>query len=176
MTRDNHASTGREELFIRLYLQVFPKAARYLQKRGVDLEASRDIFQEALLAYYEKTMIEQVKPQKNDQAYLMGIVKNIWRKQAEVQKRWLPADHLEIAATESLLPVSDTLLAFIRQTSEKCLNLLQSFYYEKLDMKSLAQRFGFKSERSATVQKYKCLEKVREEVKQKSLSYEDFLA
>jgi len=53
--------------------------------------------------------------------------------------------------------------------------LLRAFYYDKLSMSKIANRFGFSSERSATVQKYKCLEKVRDLVKEKSLSYEDFL-
>jgi hypothetical protein len=42
-------------------------------------------------------------------------------------------------------------------------------------MVKVAQLFGFSGERSATVQKYKCIEKVRETVKQKALTYEDFL-
>jgi hypothetical protein len=55
------------------------------------------------------------------------------------------------------------------------MELLSAFYYEKEDLQKLAQRFGFSGTRSATVQKFKCLEKVRETVKQKSLQYEDFM-
>jgi hypothetical protein len=42
-------------------------------------------------------------------------------------------------------------------------------------MTQVAETFGFSGVRSATVQKYKCIEKVRETVKQKALTYEDFL-
>jgi hypothetical protein len=42
-------------------------------------------------------------------------------------------------------------------------------------MIDIAGRFGFSGERSATVQKFKCLEKVRDTIKSKSLSYEDFV-
>jgi hypothetical protein len=55
------------------------------------------------------------------------------------------------------------------------MELLQAFYYDKLPMNTIAGLFGFGGERSATVQKYKCLEKVRDIVKDKSLTYEDFL-
>jgi hypothetical protein len=41
-------------------------------------------------------------------------------------------------------------------------------------MKQIAQRFGLSGERSAAVQKHKCLEKVRNTVKEKALTYEDF--
>ena len=43
--------------------------------------------------------------------------------------------------------------------------MLQAVYYFKYSMQELAEEFGFRSVRSATVQKYKCLEKVRNEVK-----------
>jgi predicted DNA-binding protein YlxM (UPF0122 family) len=55
------------------------------------------------------------------------------------------------------------------------MELLRAFYYDKLSMRKIAGQFDFNSERSATVQKYKCLEKVRDIVKEKSLTYEDFL-
>jgi hypothetical protein len=55
------------------------------------------------------------------------------------------------------------------------MQLLSAFYYEKLDMETLAEQFGFSGPRSATVQKFKCLEKVKETVKEKSLRYEDII-
>jgi len=45
------------------------------------------------------------------------------------------------------------------------MDLLQAFYYFKTPMREIAEEFGYRSERSATVQKYKCLEKVRDTVK-----------
>ena len=56
------------------------------------------------------------------------------------------------------------------------MELLKSFYYDELPLNDIAETYGFSGVRSATVQKYKCLEKVRETVKEKSLTYEDFLA
>lgn len=43
-----------------------------------------------------------------------------------------------------------------------------------MSMEDLAGRFGYSIVRSATVQKYKCLKKVRDSIKEKSMSYEDF--
>jgi len=56
------------------------------------------------------------------------------------------------------------------------MRLLNAFYYEKLNMDEIAIRFGFSGKRSATVQKFKCLGKVRQVVRRKSLQYEDFTA
>jgi hypothetical protein len=60
-------------------------------------------------------------------------------------------------------------------TGRRCMDLLHAFYYSKLPVKQLSLRLGYGSERSATVQKYKCMEKVRDTIKKQSLGYEDFL-
>jgi predicted DNA-binding protein YlxM (UPF0122 family) len=70
---------------------------------------------------------------------------------------------------------TNRLLKFIEQSGRKCMELLHTFYYEKVSMKEIAGRFGFVTERSATVQKFKCLEKVRDKIKEKSIAYEDFI-
>ena len=57
-----------------------------------------------------------------------------------------------------------TLLAALQKSGQKCLELLKAFYYDHCSMDHIAGRFGFKGRRSATVQKYKCLEKVRQEI------------
>jgi hypothetical protein len=67
------------------------------------------------------------------------------------------------------------LFTFLERAGGKCMQILTEFYYHRLPMEKIMRKFGFSSERSATVQKYKCLEKIRDIVKFKSLNYEDFL-
>src|SRR5690606_26756930 len=67
------------------------------------------------------------------------------------------------------------LLQFLEVAGKKCLLLLQGFYYGNMNYKKIAKTFGFGSVRSATVQKYKCIEKIRKEINQKSMTYEDFI-
>jgi hypothetical protein len=45
-----------------------------------------------------------------------------------------------------------------------------------LPLNEIADAYGYSGVRSATVQKFKCLEKVRETIKQKALTYDDFMA
>jgi hypothetical protein len=70
---------------------------------------------------------------------------------------------------------SKRLLHILETTGLKCMNLLRSFYFEKTPVKEITRELGYRNEHSATVQKYKCLEKIRETVKSNSISYEDFL-
>ncbi|MEM9830556.1 MAG: sigma-70 family RNA polymerase sigma factor [Bacteroidota bacterium] len=169
------SSATKETLFTKLYLDVFPAVARLVSRNGGSLEEAQDIFQEALLIYYEKVIINNFEPACGSTAYLLGISRNIWLKNREKAIKTESLDNTNISEDAVVHPISEKLWLFLQGTGKKCMDLLQSFYYEKLSMKELSSRFGFRSERSATVQKYKCLEKVREQVKAKSLTYEDFL-
>ena len=55
----------REALFTRLYLEVFPSVSSFISKRGGDLEQARDLFQEALVIYYEQIVLAGQPVQKS---------------------------------------------------------------------------------------------------------------
>lgn len=165
----------REETITKWYEELFPLAARYIQRRGGNLEEAKELFQEAIVIYYEKLMSERFQPEVGDKAYLIGIVKKRWLKYNKQSTSTESLEHIDITEEKVQKPLTQKLLQYLKQSGERCMDLLQSFYYEKLTMKQVADRYGYASEHSATVQKYKCLERVRDEVKQKSLSYEDFL-
>ena len=157
------------------YIEVFPQVAAFVQKRGGDLEDAKEIFQETIISYYEKTIRSDFTPERSDQAYIFGIAKKKWLKYSSGKVRCEDIADIELVEDSKQVPLSDKIFLYLKRAGEKCMDLLQAFYYEKLTMRQLSERYGYTSERSATVQKYKCLEKVRNEVKNKSLSYEDFV-
>ena len=67
------------------------------------------------------------------------------------------------------------LLRFLEVAGKKCMDLLRAAYYKNQDMKKLAIALGYSNEHSVSVQKYKCIERVRKSIKERSLSYEDFM-
>lgn len=165
---------SRESIIRECYQDVFPISAAYVHKRGGNLEEAKEVFQESLVVYFEKLVDSEFEPEQNHQAYLMGIFKKQWLKyKARIQSTTDLGEQDFIEEKESKV-LHMKLLRFLQQSGQRCMDLLQAFYYEKIPMKQLADRFGYGSVRSVTVQKYKCLEKVRSEVKQKSLQYEDF--
>ena len=155
-----------------LYVKAFPAVARYVAKMGGSLEEAKDIFHDALVIYMEKQDVAD-----HQTSYLVGIARNLWTKRFNEITRLYNGNTTSLqddtaAYQEAVTP---RLMKLLKTTGQKCMELLSAFYYEKLDMEKLAQRFGFSGSRSATVQKFKCLEKVKETVKQKSLQYEDFM-
>lgn len=177
MTTKAIPTAAREALFIALYQETFPAVARYIRSRGGSLEEAGEVFQESVVLYYEKLLEQPDVAAGHEAAYLMGIAKHRWLRFQENRNRHaalhnLPAD----AADEPTVQFSGTRLTQLLETvGQRCLQLLRAFYFEQQRPKDIATAFDFSGERSATVQKFKCLEKVRAVVHQNALRYDDFV-
>jgi DNA-directed RNA polymerase specialized sigma24 family protein len=167
----------REQLFMDLYKKAFPAAAKYVRKMGGTFDEAKDIFQDALVVYYEKVITEGKKINTSETAYLLGISRYLWLQKHRDNNRQQPLDDsgMDVSDEKEPSPSTQKLLYYLETAGQKCMEMLKAFYYDKLPVKDIATLFGYSGERSATVQKYKCLEKVRDTVKQKALTYEDFL-
>jgi len=167
--------TRRHELFIGLYKSAFPAVAKYISRMGGNFDEAKDIFQDALVIYYEK-VVTQSSALNNDTAYLVGIAKNLWLKRYRQSAQNLPLTDVDTALDErEESPSNNRLMNFLSRAGQKCMQLLKSFYYDELPLHEIAEEFGYSGVRSATVQKYKCLEKVRETIKERALAYDDFM-
>ncbi|SMC37677.1 RNA polymerase sigma factor [Pedobacter africanus] len=176
-------SNDREAWLTALYKKVFPLVANHISRMGGSFDDARDIFQDALIIYYEKSAASALTLKHSDKAYLFGIARYVWNKRYKESSKQLSIDQLNadfdeqsglFAAAEKEISASG-LLRLLQTAGQKCMQLLSAFYYEKLNMDEVAERFGFSGPRSATVQKFKCLEKIKETVKEKSIQYEDIL-
>jgi DNA-directed RNA polymerase specialized sigma24 family protein len=168
----------RKSFFTELYKLAFPNVARFVANRGGTLQDAKDIFQDGLVIYYEKEVRGDM-PDVMPEAYLLGICKHLWIRKFKSDVRYALFDPFEKnidIGDEVALPVeTEKLLSLLERAGKRCLELLTAFYYHRTPMTEIAKVFGFSGERSATVQKFKCIEKLRDEIKNKSLTYEDFI-
>jgi DNA-directed RNA polymerase specialized sigma24 family protein len=170
---ESNAIGEKEIPLATLYQSVFPVLCRYISKKGGSLEESKDIFHDALIIFYEKCSAGA--DIADEKAYVFGIAKHLWNTTYNEKQRYAELDELVVPAdADAQEVVSTKLLLFLKQTGSKCMDLLQSFYYENLNAEKIAERFGYSGVRSATVQKFKCLEKIRQVVKTNAQQYEDF--
>ena len=166
---------NREELFVDLYKKAFPGVAKYISENGGSFEEAKDIFQDALVVYYEKIKVNRICIRTTEKAYLMGIAKYLWIKKFNSDKETGSIEEEENLADQQYITTSSgKLLELLNTAGAKCIELLRAFYYDKLDIAAIAGKFGYSGTRSATVQKFKCIEKLRDKVKEKALGYEDF--
>jgi RNA polymerase sigma factor (sigma-70 family) len=172
--------TDHEAALISLYQDAFPLVARHVSRMGGSFDEAKDIFQDALIIYYEKVKHTEMVLRFSEKAYLFGIARHLWNKRYRLISKELLVDQLCAEPDDKADTVyeevsSSKLLHLLQTAGQKCMQLLSAFYYEKLNMETLSDRFGFSGPRSATVQKFKCLEKIKETVKEKSLKYEDIM-
>jgi len=159
-----------------IYRRGFPQVARYVARHGGTFEEAKDIFQDALIILYEKTETP-VNLKGEQMAYLMGTARHLWFRKHKQNNRETSLDILLETTDEDTEPTyaESKLLGYLQRAGKKCIDLLKAVYYDRMPMTDIAEKFDYSSPHSATVQKYKCLEKVRDAVKQKALTYEDFL-
>jgi len=177
---------GRKAMFTTLYEEGFHGVAQYVARRGGTLEEAEDVFQDALILYYEKMRDGSLELHQRESAYLFGIARYLWNKRYRESMRYTSLDNLmadfeggvegEPWAERSEQQVAmKRIVRLLQHAGKRCMRLLTAYYYERLDMDNVASRFGFSGKRSATVQKFKCLQKVKQLVNEKSLQYEDFM-
>lgn len=159
-----------DPIFESVYRDTLPKVARMVRRMGGDLDTARDIFHDAVIIYLEKKQ-QNTSSIASDQAYIMGIARILCLRRLKDDRQYvamasseedygIPADFYDPP------PVAPPVIAFLKNAGRKCLQLLQAFYYDKLSMSEIAHTLQYKTQHVATVQKYKCLEKIREQVKQ----------
>lgn len=161
----------QEDPIVGLYRESFPDFARMVRQMGGTIDQAKDSFHDALVIYLEKQRLGNLVLHATPKAYLLGTARICWlhtlNKGSMVP---LPAT-LEPPVEEldpeegDLAEKENALLESLLRSGKKCMELLKAFYYDHCSMQDIAGRFGFNGRRSATVQKYKCLEKVREEIK-----------
>lgn len=177
MEYDISTPAAREKFFTALYELAFPAVAKFVSSRSGTFQDAKDIFQDALVIFYEKTREGNLSVEVSDEAYVLGIAKHLWIRKFNHDKSTVPLDDTEaVSLPDSYFPTveSGKLVSFLARAGRRCMELLQAFYYEKRSADHIRNAFGYGSAHSATVQKFKCLEKIRDMVKSRSVTYEDF--
>lgn len=169
---------AQKSSFEELYEKSFPRVAGFVSKMNGTFEEAKDIFQDALVIYYEKTVREKFTP-ASAEGYLLGIAKHLWLTKMRKNHGIVSLDDTELSISLpddwGKNPDAKKLLSFLEKTGKKCLELLRACYYQKLPAKDITKSLGYRNDHSTSVQKYKCLEKIRDTIKEKAMNYEDFL-
>ena len=161
-----------------LYEQTFPGVAKFVRNMEGSFEDAKDIFHDALVIYMEITARNNANSIMSDRAYILGISKHLWNRKQKSNSYTIPLTgaESEISIPDDYFPATSDkrLLNFLKTAGKRCMDLLRAFYFRQLPVKKIVSDLGYSNEHSVSVQKYKCLEKLRNTVKEKSLTYDDF--
>jgi len=162
-----------DETLIELYREVFPEAARLIKRLGGNAEEAKDAFHDALLIFIERKAKGVLNIRTSAKAYLLGTTKILWLHARNQYYTSLP-DDIETFVEEEADAKEKNVFGYLLLAGQKCLQMLKAFYYDNLSLQQIAVHFGFNGTRSATVQKHKCIEKIRAEIKKRNLYAEQF--
>lgn len=142
-----------------------------MRRRGGTAEDAQDVFHDALVILYEQAVGSQLMLTAAPGTYLVGIARNLWRHELRRRAR-LPQDALPDApgylAAEAAPATEETAFAvldYVEQLGAKCKSILLAFYYFQQPLTQIAADHDYRSVRSATVQKFKYLERLRQSVR-----------
>ncbi|MFT2010336.1 RNA polymerase sigma factor [Pontibacter sp. 13R65] len=157
----------REEALEKIYAKAYPMVLHYVKQQHGSPDDAKDLLQEAMILFYEKIVHKELTLTAAPTTYIMAVCKNRWRRELEKRSRH---QELSAAVAEQLpqeanaeAPAAD-LAAFVEQLGAKCRDILVSFYYLGQQLEQIAQQHQYRNIRSATVQKFKCLERLRKSV------------
>jgi RNA polymerase sigma factor (sigma-70 family) len=158
--------SNREKYLTEIYAQTYPVVLHYVKQHSGTPEDAQDILQEAIIVFYEKVVGEQIQLSASVSTYIMGICKNKWRQELDKRRRQekqLSADLNQAWEEPTLEPENRALnlLHFVAQLGKKCQDILVAFYYFGQPMPRIAAQHQYRNVHTATVQKFKCLERLR---------------
>lgn len=136
---------------------------------GSEQEA-KDIFQEAVIVFYEKAQKPDFQLTCQIKTFLYAVSRRLWLKKLAEKKRFAGTleegdafAELEDVLAEALEKerrlgkISNALLAL----GEPCSTIVQDFYLHNLSMEDIKEKFGYTSADNAKTQKYKCLQRLK---------------
>jgi RNA polymerase sigma factor (sigma-70 family) len=156
----------REKTLEKIYARAYPMVLHYVKQHLGTAEDAKDLLQEAIIHFYEKMVQDQLTLTASPTTYLMAVCKNRWRRELEQRNRQKGLSSVisdqakEEERTEPEAPAL-AITSYVEQLGEKCRNILVAFYYLGQRMEQIAQQHHYRNARTATVQKFKCLERLR---------------
>lgn len=166
--------TNRERTLEAIYKKTYPMVLHYVRRHNGTADDAQDLLQEAIILFYEKAVHEEFTLTSSPTTYIMAVCKNRWRRELEKRNRQqeLPPDISERVKEEADSEKPQySITQFVDQLGEKCKSILVAVYYLGQRMEQVALQHQYRNVRSATVQKFKCLERLRKSLSSYSIHH-----
>lgn len=149
-----------------LYKTHYPMILHFvLNNNGTDEEA-KDIYQEAVIVFFEKIREGSLELNCQIKTYLYSICRRLWLKRLVFKNRFggmvIDSDNFQDAEEEvNEVEEKETKFAKMGEAlsllGEPCKTLIEDFYLQDLSMQSITEKFGYTNSDNTKNQKYKCL-------------------
>ncbi|MEM9918379.1 MAG: sigma-70 family RNA polymerase sigma factor [Bacteroidota bacterium] len=153
-----------------LYTNHYPFIKRLIENNnGSDVDAA-DVFQDAIIVFYEKIRTGQLTLNCSIRTYLYSICKHLWLNKLRDRKDWLNIEQEEVEAIE-IPPESfnvlitkernELIVQLMNEIGPHCKEVLKLYYFKRLRMKEIAETLGLANEQGAKNKKSRCIKKLK---------------
>ena len=155
-----------------LYTRHYRMIEQLVVKNSGGKEEAADIFQDALISFYNQIKQKDLQLTCAISTYLYSISRNLWLRKIRNRGRETPLQdfHEHVETDENSLQSiiqnerSETIADLLGDMGEECQQILLCYYYERLRMREIKDRFGYSSEQVVKNKKSKFMKKLREKV------------
>jgi len=152
-----------------IYKDNFNMVLAFILNNNGSYDEARDIFQEAMIALYQKAKSDSFVLTSQIKTYVYSICRRLWLKRLQqLGKTTNGIENFEAIAVEDDVEIHERRNAelgimdgALNSLGEPCKSLLEAFYIERKSMDQIALLFGYTNADNAKNQKYKCLMRLK---------------
>ena len=159
---------GDESAIDVLYKKHFRMMAKLVMRNNGTEDDAKDIFQDALIVFWQKVRSKELTLTSKISTYLYSICQNLWRKEL-VRKSRESNEEVEIAH-EVDYDREDRINAMrecVNSMGDTCRKVLSLYYFDGVSMNDIAEILGFANSNTVKTKKYKCKQELDKIVKKK---------
>lgn len=164
----------RNEAFEYLYDNIYASIANYIAKNSGNASDAKDMFQESLIVFYENALAENFELTGSIKNYLHAVCRNLWLKRLRKSGRMIHVEDIEVAGTPATVSIETDILdkypdagSLLRKMGESCRQILTLFYFNRMNMKQIAEALNLSNEGVAKNKKARCMQKLKEIARKK---------
>lgn len=162
--KKNEAALGE------LYKTHYPMAVNLICSNSGTEQEAKDIYQEAVIAFYERAQQPDFVLTCKVKTYLYAVCRRLWLKRLAEKRRFnisIPETETFDEAEEEVRTAMEREVSFqrmdesLRALGEPCRSILLDFYIHDFSMEIISEKFGYTNTDNAKNQKYKCLQRLK---------------
>ena len=153
-----------------LYKLHYPMILHFIQNNNGTEDEAKDIYQEAVIIFYEKVHDGSLDLYCKIKTFLYSICRRLWLKKLAEKNRF-SISRIEDSETYEAVEEEDMAMENEKKYTvmshalallgEPCRGLIEDFYLHDLSMVAIAEKFGYTNPDNAKTQKYKCLQRLK---------------
>jgi RNA polymerase sigma factor (sigma-70 family) len=153
-----------------LYKDILPNVSRLICSNNGSKDEAKDIFQDALMIFYKQVVEGSFNASKYKiHGFIYTISRNLWINYYKKKNRIIriePDQEMDIIQEDNILQTlmdnerTEEIKKVFSHIGDKCLEILTYTFFQKLNMKEIAEKMNLSNENAAKTAHYRCKHKL----------------